>query len=158
MTLPRHISALVDPDVLDDPEISDAYIEETYYMTDVYPDSDEDWLQELLRQHPGAWASLVCRIKHDVPETNQGIAFCGLCQEYANPRKRARSEALGQSLPGLDGAFKIHPRCSQKALTWLRHKLYQWEKAGHLERRPMSKIPDIRQARGWDYATRLYWR
>ena len=157
--LPRYITALIDDDVLTDPDISATLLEQSWWETDIFPLDEVEWLKALLKQQPGLWTARICRTKHDIPETRQGISYCGLCLEYANPRKRARSAALGPELPGFEGqgAFRLHPPCSRRALTWLRHILTRWANAGIVHKAPKSVIPDIKQPRGWDYATRIYW-
>lgn len=139
----------------------DAYLAETYFTADIFPDVEEDpegWALAIIDAQPGVWVAELCRIKHDRPSDNLNIARCGLCPEYANNRKRARARALGPTLPGFDllgGQYQLSKPCSAKALTWLRKLTYRLEKAGFLFRR-REKIPDLRQARGWDWGTRLY--
>ncbi|MCG3207243.1 MAG: hypothetical protein FOGNACKC_00843 [Anaerolineae bacterium] len=159
--LPRWLAELTEEDVLEDGDVSERYLLNTFYTTDIYPDPDtepERWLEEAIELNPEVWKAKLCRIKHDVPETNAGIAFCGLCKEYANPRKRARSAATGPVLPGFEamgGAFQIHEACSSRALAWVRRTLYRWEKIGKVAREVLQQIPDVRQSRGWDFATRV---
>lgn len=78
---------------------------------------------------------------------------------YANPRKRQRAAELPpETLPGFEatgGAFQIHPACSRRDLTWLRHLVYRLVRRGQVEKR-REKRPDLRQARGWDWMSTLY--
>jgi hypothetical protein len=118
----------------------------------------EEWILEVIHQNPGLWVAEICRIMHDHPSTTLGIAFCGLCQQYANPRKRLHARNSGPEIPGLEGngAYKLHPACSDQDLTWLRHLIYRLERTKLIVRVPNSKIPDSRQPRGWDFGTRIY--
>jgi hypothetical protein len=47
------------------------------------------WVEQAIQAQPGIWAARLCRAMHDLPETREGIAFCGACHQLANPRKRA---------------------------------------------------------------------
>jgi hypothetical protein len=158
------LAALLDKavisDIENDDEVSRRQIEYWLYCEDELPDPATDpkeWLLEAIDAEPGRWTAELCRLKHDVPSDNQGIAYCGLCQEYANPRKRARSKALGPALPGFGrGAYKLHPACSKQGLTWLRKTLSRLAKNGLITKIQNARIPDIRQARSWDFGTRIY--
>lgn len=162
--MPRPILYLLDRDsLLLMLEISDwdwDYIAECYGVGDLPRAAIEsyEWLEDVIKMHPGLWTAEICRIKHAIPSSNWGIAYCGLCTEYANPRKRARSEALGDELPEFPGrgGLKLHPPCSTRALTWLRQTTDRWAAQGMVVK-AQTKIPDIRQARGWDIGTRIYW-
>lgn len=159
----RQIEALIGEDwaCLDD-EVSEEYLLDTYYNTDIWPDADEqpkEWLKETIDQNPGVWTAEICRMKHNRPSDNENIAWCGLCSEYANGRKRQRSANLPEVLPGFEeigGAYKLHPPCSNRALTWLRKTTDRWAKVGKIIKEKLQVIPDPRQARGWDFGTRIY--
>jgi len=136
------------------------------YLYDCYNNGDlpnaeiepADWLEAVVIEWPGLWKAELCRIKHDIPSTPGWIAYCGLCTEYANPRKRARAAALGPELPGMEGmgSYTLHPPCSNRALTWIRKTLTRWSQRAVVIRKPGSIILDSRQARGWDFGTRVY--
>ncbi len=164
MALPRFIEYQISP--LDwacleggDPTCDEAYIEWSYWTQGEYLDPEDDpkaWALAVIGENPDVWVAELCRIKHDLASDTQGVAYCGLCTEYVNGRKRARAKALGPPLPGFDqGQYQLHKPCSAKALTWLRKLTYRLEQAGFLLRQ-RERIPDQRQARGWDWGTRLY--
>lgn len=141
----------------------ETYFEWAYWTSDDLLDPEQEsrqWLLELIQINPGVWMAEACRIKHDLPSDNESIAWCGLCKEYANIRKRNRSAALPpKTLPGFEkigGAYQLHPPCSKRALTWIRQTIYALEAKGLVERRPLEVIPDPRQGRGWDFGTRVY--
>jgi hypothetical protein len=117
------------------------------------------WIEAAIEASPGVWISRLCRARHGLLETFRSIARCGQCLSYANPRKRRRAAALpSELLPGFEtigGAFQLHPPCSHQDLTWLRHQVYRLARLGRVEKR-REKIPDLRQARGWDWGSRLY--
>lgn len=63
-----------------------------------------------------------------------------------------------EPLPGFETigcAYQLHSPCSRRDLTWLRHQIYRLVRRGRVEKR-REKIPDLRQARGWDWGSRLY--
>jgi hypothetical protein len=135
---------------------------EAYALDDLgieTPESSE-WVDAAVRANPGRWTARLCRQIHDLPETEESIVHCGLCKEYANPRKRARARAqsLTKVLPGFEeigGAYQLHPRCGRRGLTWLRKLAYRRCDTGRWQKR-REKIPDVRQSRGWDWASRIY--
>ena len=117
-----------------------------------------EWVARVVQAQPGIWTARLCRAMHNRTESQRDIARCGLCAEYANPRKRERARRLGQPLPGFEemgGALQLHPPCSRCGLSWLRRQVYRLRARNVLETR-RDKIPDLRQARGWDIGTRLY--
>lgn len=162
--LPRWLKEQIDPDVWDDEEFSDNYLLYSYYCTEGLFECPEanpkEFVTTIITMNPGIWTAKLCRIKHDIPETKQSISFCGLCEQYANPRKRERGRrmALTGLLPGFEqGQYEIHPPCSRKALTWLRHTLKRMVRDEELTEQRMMEIVDLCQERGYDYATG-YWR
>lgn len=110
-----------------------------------------------IESYPGLWTAALCRALNGVPETACGIAWCGLCAAYANPRKRARSGRLGPTLPGFEGrgAFQLHPSCGTISLRSLQAVVDNLEDALMVVRH-RSVIPDPRNHRGWDFASRLW--
>ena len=117
------------------------------------PESAE-WVLAILAEQPGLWIAALCRAMHWLPEDVESIKLCGLCSEYANPRKRKRAQFhLEHTLPGIEPAYQLRPPCSKHGLTWLRKLLYKLP----IERR-REKIPDQAQARGWDWGSRCYLR
>ncbi|MCP4541209.1 MAG: hypothetical protein GY832_29095 [Chloroflexi bacterium] len=93
------------------------------------------------------------------PETEASIIYCGLCVDYANPRKRARAVKWGAwpTLPGFEPPYQLHGICGPTGLTRLRHMLYKLrDQALMIVDEPGAVIPDVRQARGWDFATRWW--
>lgn len=117
------------------------------------------WVQAAIAANPGVWTARLCRARHGLAETFRSIAYCGQCAEYANPRKRRRAAKLPpKPLPGFEatgGAYQLHPPCSRRGLTWLRHTIYRLEARSQVVRRCEVR-PDLRQARGWDTMTTLY--
>jgi hypothetical protein len=117
-----------------------------------------EWVRAAIRANPGRWTARLCRAMYGHPETYDAIAHCGLCADYANPRKRKRAAALPPLLPGFEetgGAFQLHPHCGRRGLTWLRRLIYRLRQQGKVETR-RERIPDLRQPRGWDWGTRIY--
>lgn len=119
-----------------------------------------EWVEAVIEANPGLWVARLCRAMHGLPENFRSIAWCGQCSGgYANPRKRRRAANLPpQTLPGFEsigGAFQLHPPCSRRDLTWLRHLIYRLVQRGQVEKR-REKRPDLRQARGWDWMSTLY--
>ncbi|MCK6625525.1 MAG: hypothetical protein L6R45_10160 [Anaerolineae bacterium] len=163
--LPRWLEYQCNLDDLDDlmggsdPTVSADYLEWSYFTQEGWADPDTDpeaWALDIIAANPGLWVAELCRIKHDLASTPANIAYCGLCAEYANPRKRRRAARLGPSLPGFEsGQYQLHPPCSSQALTWLRKLTYRLERGGFLLRK-RERIPDHHQPRGWDWGTRLY--
>jgi len=122
------------------------------------PDTPE-WVQAAITANPGTWITRLCRAKHQLPETYQSIAYCGQCRSFANGRKRRRAANLQREvLPGFEqigGNYHLHPPCSQRELTWLRHLIYRLVRQGQVVKH-REKRPDLRQARGWDWMSCLY--
>lgn len=118
-----------------------------------------EWVQAAIAANPGTWITRLCRAKHQLPETYQSIAYCGQCRSFANSRKRRRAANLQQEvLPGFEqigGAYHLHPPCSKRDLTWLRHLIYRLVRQGKVVK-VREKRPDLRQARGWDWMSCLY--
>ncbi len=116
------------------------------------------WVEAAIAANPGIWIARLCRGMHGRPESFRSIAWCGQCRSYGNNRKRQRAARLPpEPLPGfsdIGGAFQLHPPC-RRDLTWLRHLIYRLVRLGRVEKR-REKIPDLRQARGWDWGSRLY--
>ncbi len=117
------------------------------------------WVQTAIEANPGIWIARLCRAMHGKPETYQSIVWCGVCAQYANPRRRSRAARLpDKTLPGLTeigGAYQLHPPCSSRGLTWLRHQIYRLVRQGRIKKL-RKKAPDVRQPRGWDWMSRLY--
>ena len=104
---------------------------------------------------PGIWTARLCRRINGLPETNRAVAWCGLCRDYANPRKRERARRLGKPLPGMEATLQIHPPCPTVPFRLLQDLLGLLEEATMVFGR-REEIPDPRNARGWDFATRWY--
>ncbi len=118
-----------------------------------------DWLEAAIEANPGIWMARLCRAMHGLSETFRHIAYCGQCADYANPRKRTRAAALPTAvLPGFEqigAAYHLHPPCSRRGLTWLRHQIYRLVQRGQVDK-CREKRPDMRQVRGWDWMSTLY--
>lgn len=126
---------------------------------------DEVWVWcNVIRSHvldnPGIWSARLCRLMNGIPETREGVVYCGLCKGYANPRKRARDPTVhGQLLlPGIQGGgeYEVRPECERMPFTRLRGLLRRAEHLELISRRERQVIPDEFNHRGWDFATRLY--
>ena len=134
---------------------------EQYLLDDLAVESPESrpWVQAAIEARPGVWTARLCRAMHEMPETESSILRCGLCMEFANGRKRWRAANLPENtLPGFEntgGAYQLRPPCSKRGLSWLRRQIYRLRDLGRIETR-RERIPDCRQARGWDWGTRLY--
>ncbi len=126
-----------------------------------------DWLYEELviwvlgwvEDNPGIWTAKLCRLINDVPETERGVIHCGLCRCYANPRKRKRAAryAAIPTLPGMDPPYQLHAPCAQMSLRRLQDILRKLRDECLMIRSEQgSVIPDSRNHRGWDYATRWF--
>ena len=103
---------------------------------------------------PGPWTAKLCRYLNGLPETQVSVIHCGLCVDYANPRKRARAARLPPPLPGFSaGGYQLHRTCSTMPFARLKHLLHQMEARGLLCSEPGTRIPDERNYRGWDFAT-----
>jgi hypothetical protein len=117
------------------------------------------WLLQAIAVNPGIHTAHLCRAMHGQEETYRDIAYCGRCSEYSNPAKRRRAARLQKNLlPGFEqigGAFQLHPPCSRRGLTWLRHRLYRLVAQGRLIKR-REKRPDLHQPRGWDMMSVYY--
>jgi hypothetical protein len=50
------------------------------------------WVLGWVEDYPGCWTARLCRLINGLPETEQSVIYCGLCSEYASPRKRVRAE------------------------------------------------------------------
>ena len=163
--IPPEIRALVGDDLAclaDDGQLDHGLILHLAYAA-IYewpePETPE-WVEAAIKANPGIWIARLCRAMHGLSETFRHIAYCGQCAVgYANPRKRKRAAALPTAvLPGFEqigGAFSLHPACSQRDLTWLRHQIYRLVQHGRIEKL-REKRPDLRQARGWDWVSTLY--
>ncbi len=171
--IPSHIKALIpdgDWDCLfvgdegdEEMESIALHLEYAMYVEGEFPHPElerEAWVQQAITANPGTWTARLCRAMHGVPETPRGIAYCGLCSQYANPRKRARDAARRHNglLPGFEeigGEYLLHPPCSRRGLTWLRHLIYRLRGRGQVETRREPR-PDPHNHRGWDWMTTLY--
>lgn len=130
----------------------------------VPPDVREDlvcWVLSWVEAEPGTWTARLCRAMNGLPETPQSVAWCGLCADYANPRKRARAARLGPLLPGFDeGAYTLHSACGRMQFrllrSLLRSLLATLERATMITGEQGAVIPDSRNHRGWDFATRWW--
>jgi hypothetical protein len=110
-----------------------------------------------ITQEPGIWTCKLCRQINGIPEDEGGIIYCGLCSDYANPRKRERAERYDQpTLPGMDAPYQTHPPCRRVPLRKLRYLLEVLQDTCDLIVGKAEQIPDSRQARGWDWGTRYY--
>jgi hypothetical protein len=155
----RWVEALV-PDLANEPDVEEyaGHLEYWAVMEALQPGTSE-WAEEVIRANPGTWTAWMCRAANGVPETPQGIAYCGLCTEYANGRKRKRNErlALMRLLPGFEeigGNKQPHPPCAH-GFTRLRHTLYRLkDRERVLSRR--EQRPDPHNHRGWDLMTCYY--
>lgn len=147
-----------------------AYLEQSLYED--WPElGTPEWVLAAVVSSPGLWTTKLCRALHGIPETVEGIGWCGRCTVYANPNKRARAQACPRrTLPGwerIGGAGQLHPPCGpyhqtsgdgqgqRRHLRWLRYRLQKLERQGLVYHR-RERIPDLRQARGWDIATCWY--
>jgi hypothetical protein len=137
------------------------YHVEAYVSIDLGIDTPESpqWVQAAIEAQPGVWTARLCRQMHGWPETEISILRCGLCQDYANPRKRARAACLPtRTLPGFEaigGGHQLRPPCSKRGLTWLRKLIYRLRDRDQIQTH-RERIPDCRQPRGWDWGTRIY--
>lgn len=113
-----------------------------------------------VEDHPGIWTARLCRLISGLPETEESIIHCGLCAEYANPRKRRRAAQCPPTLPGwpaaIGGAYQLHPPCGPIGLRRLQGMLYKLRDDCLMICSERSRIPDSRNHRGWDIATRWY--
>ncbi|MBN1180502.1 MAG: hypothetical protein JXD18_14935 [Anaerolineae bacterium] len=115
------------------------------------------WALSCVEDEPGIWTAALCRAMNGLPETEESVIWCGLCTEYANPRKRARAARKPPLLPGFDeGAHQLHGPCPRMQLRLLRSLLATLEQATMVRGEQGAVIPDRRNHRGWDYATRWY--
>ena len=117
------------------------------------------WVLTWVEDNPGIWTARLCRLINDVPETERGVIYCGLCSQYANPRKRARAAryAAIPTLPGMDPPYQLHPPCPTIRLRQLQAILRKLcDECIMITRERGAVIPDSRNHRGWDYATRWY--
>jgi hypothetical protein len=156
MNLPPEYLALA-PDLadLDAEELDELEGHVAYWLALEAPEpGTAAWVADAVAANPGIWTAALCRAMHGLPETEESVVYCGRCEEYANPRKRARARryAAMPTLPGFEAPYQLHPRCD-RGLTWLRHQLYVM---ATVRREAGAVIPDCRQQRGWDFGTRLY--
>ena len=115
-------------------------------------------IESAIKAEPGIWTSRLCRLLNGVPEDLDGVIYCGLCQQYANPRKRARAERFdAPTLPGMEPPYQLHAPCLSMPLRKLQYLLrVLWDRWDLVYGVPGSEIPDLRQGRQWDLATRFY--
>jgi len=111
-----------------------------------------------VEDNPGLWTARLCRLINGLPETESSIIHCGLCSDYANPRKRALAAqyAACPTLPGLEPQYQLHPPCSTIRLKQLQNMLYKLRDQCLMVLSERGQIPDTRNARGWDMATKWY--
>ena len=118
------------------------------------------WVLSEVEDDPGIWTAALCRRLNGLPETEKSVIWCGLCEGYASKRKRERAAQCPPTLPGwpeeIGGAYQLHPPCKRMRLRILRSLLSTLEWATMVRGEPRSVIPDSRNHRGWDYATRWY--
>jgi hypothetical protein len=109
---------------------------------------------------PGIWTARLCRTLNELPETEESIIHCGLCSDYANPRKRERARRLARqpTLPGwpLGRPYQLHEPCRPFNLKRLQGILRKLRDVALMVRSERDRIPDTRNIRGWDWATRWY--
>lgn len=126
---------------------------------DVYEDDLQHLLvliQQAVDEGEPTWTARLCRFLNRVPENTQGIIYCGLCFDYANPRKRDRAHTQrGQlTLPGMEGSHSLHLPCPYNLNKLMKRLRRLWDLGLIWGKR--ERIPDVRQPRGWDYGRR--WR
>ena len=109
---------------------------------------------------PGIWTARLCRTLNGLSETEDSIIHCGLCSDYANPRKRERARRLARqpTLPGWTRGrpYQLHPPCSFVGLKQLQGMLYKLRDVALMLHSERARIPDSRNYRGWDVGTRWY--
>ncbi len=103
---------------------------------------------------PGINLSLLCRALNGQPSTG----WCGLCSQYANPRKRERAEKWSEqvTLLGMDAPYQLHDPCPL-GFDNVRKSVYALAERGLL-RLEREKRQDTRQPRGWDWMTCAYYQ
>ncbi|MEA3339467.1 MAG: hypothetical protein U9R15_05820 [Chloroflexota bacterium] len=109
--------------------------------------------------YPGLWTARLCRLINDLPENERSVIHCGLCSDYANPRKRKRAAqyAAHPTLPGFSPQYQLHPPCFTISLRQLQGILRKLrDQCLMVLSEEQSRIPDSRNGRGWDLATRWY--
>ena len=112
----------------------------------------------IIEDEPGIWTARICRRMNNIQQDFEGISYCGSCEKYANQRKRKRAEKFLQ-LPRLElmePPHQLHRACAYIGISQLQGRLRKLEKKGRVVGMKRSGIPDKKQARGWDYATRWY--
>lgn len=116
------------------------------------------WAEQRIKAQPGIWTARLCRLLNGLPECEESVIYCGLCEHYANPRKRARAKAHDlPTLPGMEPPHQIHPTCTTIPFRKLRYLLdVLWSECDLIYGVEGSEIPDLRQGRLYDYATRYY--
>jgi hypothetical protein len=111
-----------------------------------------------VEDNPGLWTARLCRKINGLPETEASVIHCGLCSDYANPRKRERAKQYAQrpTLPGFEPLYQLHPPCTTIPLKQLQHMLYKLRDDCLMVYSERDRIPDSRNYRGWDMGTRWY--
>jgi len=112
-----------------------------------------------VEDNPGAWTAQLCRYLNGLPEDESSVIHCGLCSDYANPRKRERAAqyAALPTLPGLPAPYQLHPPCRVIRLRQLQDILKKLrDQCLMISSEEGSEIPDSRNWRGWDFGTRWY--
>lgn len=71
----------------------------------------------IVKDRPGIWMVAVCRVLNGYSVNN---LICGLCSEFANPRKKANPSK-----------FKLHPPCAIR-LYQVKSKIYTLMRQGKL--------------------------
>lgn len=117
------------------------------------------WVLSYVESNPGIWTAKLCRLINDLPETEQSVIHCGYCSQYANPRKRERAAKFAAipTLPGLEPPHQLHGPCLTMPLRRLQGILYKLQDVClMIVSDRMAVIPDTRNHRGWDFATRWW--
>lgn len=123
-------------------------------MANLYLEDYKAIVMSYLAEEPNIWTAKLCRLMNEVPETVEGIRFCGHCIDYANQRKRKRAACMPMLLPGMEeGAYLLHGPCRFMQLRLLQSILRSLENNQIVFSKPMTVIPDPVGTRGWDYAT-----
>lgn len=96
---------------------------------------------EAIEDSPGIHTAKLCRHLNQVNEYVGTHGFCGVCIDFANPRKRATKE--------------IHKACPTIRLKLLQYHLKTLIVAGRIHKKREVK-PDGQEHRGWDIFSCYY--